>query len=434
VASIEGEGARRITNDAARDQGPLWHSDGRIVYSSNISGISQICVTDKDAHNPAQLTFVNSDCRASDVSKDKILFLSSKEESDIWEVKIDTGREVQLTYDVGSEFWPDISPDGKRVAFQAVNVPNIAGALTNSLLLSKPVRGGGQQINLAPDGFYPKWSPDGSRVAFLRISDGQINIWTARATGGDEKQVTKGGVWFGGFSILPYNRRMIRDYCWSPDGSKILFCSNKNNQNNIRTISAGGLDESDILSDPDPDLIYLSPIWSLDFTRIAFVTQRAKPSSDGKTIWGLGVTEGGKSKTIFQSDSLFRLVGWTHSGGDLIVGLVEGKDKFQAKTADITLLKLSTSGDRQVIAQLPSAYFPSFEMSPDGRAIAFVAQQDGKDNICLISINESQPRKITSNTDIRTHFSSLDWSIDGSKLYYDKQEKRSLVSMIENFN
>ena len=83
---------------------------------------------------------------------------------------------AQLT-DLG-EFstFPDISPDGGRVAFNA----SIGGGFDD--ISSIGIDGSGLvQLTDAPDfDDYPAWSPDGSRIVFIsyRTGTGQVGSWT----------------------------------------------------------------------------------------------------------------------------------------------------------------------------------------------------------------------------------------------------------------
>ncbi|MDQ3011126.1 MAG: hypothetical protein M3X11_10555, partial [Acidobacteriota bacterium] len=65
--------------------------------------------------------------------------------------------------------------------------------------------------------------------------------------------------------------------------------------------------------------------------------------------------------------------------------------------------------------------------------IAFTSRQDGKDNVWLIPANGGEARKLTANSDLKLYFSSLSWSPDGRAIYFGRQSRHSLLSMIINF-
>jgi dipeptidyl aminopeptidase/acylaminoacyl peptidase len=104
---------------------------------------------------------------------------------------------------------PQISPDGKLVAFTITDV-NVASnkSLTHIYLIS--IDGKNQQQITSGDksNSLPNWSPDGKLLAF--ITGGQI--WTMNADGSGKKQITSISTGAG-------------NPVWSPDGKSIAFSS-----------------------------------------------------------------------------------------------------------------------------------------------------------------------------------------------------------------
>ncbi len=65
--------------------------------------------------------------------------------------------------------------------------------------------------------------------------------------------------------------------------------------------------------------------------------------------------------------------------------------------------------------------------------LAYVTQKDGRDNLWLMPARGGAAKKLTANNDARLYFSSLAWSPDGKAIYFGKQSRYSLLSMITNF-
>ena len=110
-----------------------------------------------DEHKTEQINLGISDTIIKDVASDggKILFEQSKEESDLWQVRIDDKSETQITSDSGLELWSDISPDGKSIVFQSTT--ELKHLLEGSILICSI--DDKQQTNIASNGFSPTFSP-----------------------------------------------------------------------------------------------------------------------------------------------------------------------------------------------------------------------------------------------------------------------------------
>jgi Tol biopolymer transport system component/DNA-binding winged helix-turn-helix (wHTH) protein len=429
VLPMQGGAPRQVTNDAQVDKYPTWHPDGnRIIYSSSRGGTFQICVAYLDGATPEQITFTDSDSVAPDVSQDgtRILFHAIKEESDIWGIKTDSAEEVEITSDVGLEVWPEASPDGRAIVYQAAGGTE---RFANSSILARTLAPGGQELQLDGNGFDPRWSPDGTKVAFLRFSEGIFSLWEINAVGGEATQLTPDGITPPSFRLIPLNRAQDGSYSWSPDGRKIAYCCSVANQSNIWTVSIDGSARSRISDNLDPATFFTRPLWSRDGARIASVIAPSYISGDKNRGWSIWINDLG---SVFQYPSCLWLLGWSASGESVIAtstGSTEG-----VNLTDIDLFQISIDGSKQTIAQLKLAYADNIELSSDGKSVAFVSRQDGRDNIWVVSTNGGPARKLTMNTDPKLYLSALAWSPDGKMVYYSKQTiKSSEILMIDNF-
>jgi len=174
VMSVTGAGVRRLTFSALSTEGaPAWSPDSRwIAYSTYRAG-----------------------------------------RSSIWKMRADGGGKTLLapgrTLDV-----PSWSPDGMRIAYAGVAgqiwVMNASGSGKHRLTMTASGKG----VDWAPS-----WSPDGRRIAYQSDvgtgpRDLTTEIWVIGADGSHPVRLTH--------NALNDNRPV-----WSPDGSWILFSSQR---------------------------------------------------------------------------------------------------------------------------------------------------------------------------------------------------------------
>ena len=185
VSNPDGSDAQRLT-EGVNDGWPSWSPDGTsIAFSSTRYDPSiNVCEPGGDFRCP----------------------------TDIYTVDADDGNVTRLTADPASEYQPQWSPDGSRIAFvQAFN-----GTAT-AIYVMETDGTGVRQVSSAVGGsdFSPSWSPDGKQIVFAAIRNEDWGIWVVNADGTDEHRIVGGvGAWH------------AEDPVWSPDGTLIAFVGN----------------------------------------------------------------------------------------------------------------------------------------------------------------------------------------------------------------
>ncbi len=129
---------------------------------------------------------------------------------------------------------------------------------------------GGNQENLTNHPAYdgqPDWSPDGTKIAFVSGRDGdRSQIYIVDADGRNVIRLTEG-----------QGRKGDPD--WSPDGRRIVFTVSNSGKRHIAVMDADGRNREKL----EDDAKY--PSWSPNGGEIAFVTSR----DDGNEIYVIGV-------------------------------------------------------------------------------------------------------------------------------------------------
>jgi serine/threonine protein kinase len=431
-----GGAPRVIVNGATEIRNTVWHSDSRrLLYNALVDGVFQIFITDVDGNKPVQITFGDKDSLALDVSKDgaKILYGSSKEEADVWGVNLAKADEFSLTSDINSELWPNVSPNGKTVAFQSIRNLSQGDNLFSGAILTKPTDSDAPPTQLVTNGFLPTWSPDGSQLAFMRVVGDAGNVWTIKATGGEEKQLTTNGVTLVQITALPYNRVQASYISWSPDSNRIAYVANRSGASNVWLVSADGSNDAQLTNNSDAGVLLLCPLWSSDGKRIAY-TSKLNKIVEGKPNYGVWVleVETKVARVVLQSESFLRLLGWSEDEQGLVLAAVKGR--VGVALTEVSLVEITfASAEQRNLGTQPSTYLYNIHLSPDRRTIAFVSNQDGKDNIWIIPSRGGAAKTLTANKDARLYFSSLAWTPDGKTIFFGKQSRYSLLTMITNF-
>src|SRR5262249_25207385 len=114
---------------------------------------------------------------------------------------------------------------------------------------------------------YPMLSPDGSKILFESNRTGAAEIYVMNADGKNIVQLT-------------HNKASNHCPIWSPDGSKILFASGRDDESDIYVINADGSGQKRLTNQPGDDS---HPHWSPDGKRIIFNSARTTP--DLKADW-----------------------------------------------------------------------------------------------------------------------------------------------------
>ena len=304
------------------------------------------------------------------------------------------GRSTPLTSEPGLEIQPDISPDGKLVAYAAGNFARMR-------IFVRPV-GGGRTIPLSDDTtaveHAPKWSPDGLQILFLLR--GGVSV--APALGGASRPIIAPGA--------------VRTADWSPDGTKILFVR----ADTLFQANADGSATATVATSPELH----SCAWSPRSDLIACVSRNPNAELPGTIFANLAPSaimvfpvRGGNGTVVTDMLSTNQAPAWSPDGQRLFY--ISNRDGPR----DVYALTVDGSGRSRGEAQRLTTGLGAIaiSMSGDGTRLAYAAYRSTA-NLWSLPIPDrgvvsvDQAKAVTSGNQV---IEAVDVSADGRWIVYD---------------
>lgn len=277
-----------------------------------------------------------------------------------------TTKKVQLNTNEGTWMNVDVSPDGRRIAFDMLGD-----------IYVMPI-GGGTPTRIADGLAYdqqPRWSPDGNTLAFVSDRGGGDNIWLMGADGSNKRALTK------------EDFRLLNQPSWSPDGRYIVA---KKHFTTGRSLGTG-------------------EVWLYHVAGGAGVPLVKRPNEthqkelgeptftpDGKGVYfSRNVTPGG---TFIYAQN---------SNGALFA--IERYDLDSGETHEVT------GGNGGAVRPTPS---------PDGKYLAFVKRERAKSKLYVRDLANGNERKIYDLPDqdmqetwaVTGVYPNMDWTADSREV------------------
>ncbi len=293
-------------------------------------------------------------------SSGPIVFTSDRDGNrELYSVRNGDG-EVNITNTPQDEYSPAVSPDGRWVAFLAVEGGDV-------MLEAMRVDGADRQRLTPGPGIrsMPRWDPSSGRIAYVQETDGESFIYVVAIDSSEPMKL----------SSIPSSE--VGN--WSHDGESVVFAAQDGEHRGIYIRNPNGVNEFRLTDAAD-----MSPVWSPDSRMIAFLSKRG----GGVDLYVMNA-DGSEPRQLTDNDASEYQISWSPDGNQvLFVSEVDGNPEVYSVDLDNTLVRLTSNKirDDQPV------------WSPDGRQIAFVSYGDPDPEIFVMDADGGRQDRLTNNS------------------------------------
>ncbi|HEX5720952.1 MAG TPA: hypothetical protein VF179_32660 [Thermoanaerobaculia bacterium] len=247
---------------------------------------------------------------------------------------------------------------------------------------------------------YPFWSPDGSRIVFQSDRNGNSDIYIMKSDGT-------------GLTRLTDRPEADQTPAWSPDGTRIVFQALRDGNEEIYVMNADGSNQVNVTRHPSNDS---HPYWSPDGKRIIFNTNRDTGETD--EVYTMQA-DGTDLRRLTTNDIWDTYASWSPDGKKILLRKrikepgIDGEGKPMDFNSEIFVMEADGSGAVNLSRNPAFDGWPSW--SPDGRRILFSSNRSGTFGVYVMNADGSGVQPLMMSQPGEEHTKPI-WSRDGKKI------------------
>jgi dipeptidyl aminopeptidase/acylaminoacyl peptidase len=301
---------------------------------------------------------------------------------------------------------PDVSPDGRMVAFSVRDTDLEANRGRTDVWLASTDGAWTRRLTTHPDNDNsPLWSPDGKSIYFLSTRSGSSQVWRIAPNGSEAEQVTKLPLDVNGFLVFPDGKRLLLAIDVYPDAKTLDDTAKRDeaeskSKSHVRAYDQLLFRHWDTWEDGKYSHLF---VWSPE------KADAAVDLTSGQTTDAPTHPFGGMEEVSIAPD------------GKTVAFVIRNSGRENAWQTNTDIMLTTTDGKGKPTALTTSkAYDFSPAFSPDGKQIAYLAMvrpgyEADRQRVALIDVATKETRMLTEGWDRSA--SDVKWSKDGKTIW-----------------
>jgi len=347
----DGRDPVRLLGSERNTSNPVWAGDGHLYFvrdNGDSMSLFRVKVEEESGRalgDPEPLSIPTESIAGLSLAGDRLVYAADNRRANVERVAFDPerGETAGSPEPVTQGSWAvrsaDLSPDGEWIVFDT-------SAPEEDLFVVRA--NGSGRLQLLDDVHkdrMPRWAPDGSSILFYSNRSGKYEAWSIRPDGSGLEQLTR-------LDVPVYNP------IWSPDGRRLAFSRGFVGTSVVDLRQPIGRRASTPLPFAGSEPSFLAASWSADGQRLAGYTDVG-----GIFVYSLG------TRRLERLSERGQYMAWLHGSPRLLY--LEGGSLF--------LLDAASRSSRRLLAPPPSSDYRWVSVSRDDRRLLLVRHEDEGD-------------------------------------------------------